>query len=152
MVSCPEVHKECIALMFLKIQNTPKHTVSGKGALLANAAVSATCIHAPYEETDEWLAIAADTPPPSPMQLWDFELSTVKPVVTHKTGGVRLSCLLFSPSSPVVVCGGDDGVVTVLRTHNIDREYDSVGEQLSRLDETIRANVMKQQPGQMSAN
>ena len=84
---------------------------------------------------------------PPRVQLWDFELSTVKPVVTHKAG-VRLSCLLFSTNSPVVVCGGDNGVISVFRTHNIEREYDTAEEQLGRLDETIRANVMKRQPGQ----
>ncbi len=76
-------------------------------------------------------------------QIWDFELSTVKPVITHKTG-TRLSCLLFSTNSPVVVCGGESGSISVFRTHNIEREYDTIDEQLSRLDETIRANVMKQ--------
>ena len=40
---------------------------------------------------------------------------------------------------------------SVFRTYNIEREYDTMEEQLSRLDETIRANVMKQQPGQMTA-
>ncbi|GAX75644.1 hypothetical protein CEUSTIGMA_g3088.t1 [Chlamydomonas eustigma] len=84
------------------------------------------------------------------LELWDFELSTVKPVVTHKAG-MRLSCLLFSTNSPVVVCGGENGAISVFRTHNIEREYDTLDEQLSRLDETIRANVMKQQPGQMHA-
>ena len=40
------------------------------------------------------------------------------------------------------------GVISVFRTHNIEREYDTTEEQLGRLDETIRANVMKRQPGQ----
>ena len=79
-------------------------------------------------------------------QLWDFELSTVKPVVTHKAGG-SLSCLLFSTNSPVVVCGGETGTISVFRTHNIEREYDTLEEQQGRLDEVIRANVMRRQPG-----
>lgn len=33
--------------------------------------------------------------------------------------------------------------------YNIDREYDTADEQLSRLDACIRANVMKAQPGAM---
>ena len=44
------------------------------------------------------------------LEIWDFELSTVKPVLTHKSG-IPLSCLLFSTNSPVVVCGGEDGKV-----------------------------------------
>jgi hypothetical protein len=36
----------------------------------------------------------------------------------------------------------------VLRTHNIEREYDSVEEQVYRLDETIDdANAIKQKAG-----
>ncbi|KAG1657267.1 hypothetical protein FOA52_010838, partial [Chlamydomonas sp. UWO 241] len=81
------------------------------------------------------------------LELWDVELSTVKPVVTFKAG-VQLSCLLFAANSPVVVCGGEGGSVQVLRTHNIDREYDTAEEQVYRLDETIRANVMKQKAGE----
>ena len=74
----------------------------------------------------------------------------MKPVVTHKAG-IRLSCLLFATNSPVVVCGGDNGTISVFRTHNIEREYDTPEEQLGRLDEVIRANVMKRQPGTTSA-
>ncbi len=33
------------------------------------------------------------------------------------------------------------------RLYNVDREYDTPEEQLSRLDDVIRANVMKTQPG-----
>lgn len=76
------------------------------------------------------------------LEIWDFELSTVKPVLTHKAG-VSLSCLLFSTNSPVVVCGSENGTVSVFRTFNIDREYDTKEEQLERLDQVIRDNVMK---------
>lgn len=37
--------------------------------------------------------------------------------------------------------------VLYCRLHNINREYDTTEEQLSRLDAVIRANVMKAQPG-----
>ena len=76
------------------------------------------------------------------LQIWNFELSTVKPVVTHKAN-MKLSCLLFSPTSPVVVCGGENGSVSVFRLFNIDQEYDSLDEQLGRLEEVIKQNVMK---------
>jgi hypothetical protein len=46
--------------------------------------------------------------------MWDFDLSTVKPVVTYKAG-VGLTCMLFSPNSPVAVCGTLDGKVQVHR-------------------------------------
>ncbi|KAF5827261.1 WD40-repeat-containing domain protein [Dunaliella salina] len=80
------------------------------------------------------------------LEIWDFDLSTVKPVVTHKAG-VKLSCLLFSPTCPVVVCGSESGRVSVFRLFNVDREYDLPEDQLSRLEEVIRTNVMKAQPG-----
>jgi hypothetical protein len=48
------------------------------------------------------------------VQIWDFDLSTVKPVATHKAG-VKLTCLLFSPNSPIVVCGAADGRVSLFR-------------------------------------
>ncbi|KAJ9517697.1 hypothetical protein QJQ45_003985 [Haematococcus lacustris] len=80
------------------------------------------------------------------LQIWDFDLSTVKPVATQKTGQ-KLSCLLFATNSPVVVCGSETGQVSLFRLYNVDREYDTAEEQLSRLEEVIRANVMKAQPG-----
>lgn len=64
----------------------------------------------------------------------------------HSKCPVKQSCLLFSPSSPVVVCGGEDGRVRVYRLVNVDREYDSREEQVERLDETLRANAMKAAP------
>jgi hypothetical protein len=51
--------------------------------------------------------------PPVP-QIWDFALSTVKPVMHQKTGA-KLSTLLFAPKHPVVVCGGEDGSVKAYR-------------------------------------
>lgn len=45
----------------------------------------------------------------------------MKPVVTHKAG-VALSCLLFSKHSPVVVCGGEDGVVRCVSVLTTARE------------------------------
>ncbi|GIL70976.1 hypothetical protein Vretimale_4066 [Volvox reticuliferus] len=78
------------------------------------------------------------------LEIWDFSLSTVKPVMHQKTT-MKLSCLLFAPSYPVVVCGGEDGAVKAYRIFNVSHEYDTLQEQLERLDECIRANVMKSQ-------
>lgn len=36
---------------------------------------------------------------------------------------------------------------SLCRLYNVDREYDLPEDQLSRLDEVIRTNVMKAQPG-----
>ena len=78
-----------------------------------------------------------------PPQIWDFALSTVKPVMHAKASESRLSCLLFSPTCPVVVCGGEDGAVKAYRLTNVAREYETHEEQEERLELTIRANVMK---------
>ncbi|GFR43755.1 hypothetical protein Agub_g4867 [Astrephomene gubernaculifera] len=78
------------------------------------------------------------------LEIWDFSLSTVKPVMHQKTP-MKLSCLLFAPSYPVVVCGGEDGAVKAYRLFNVSHEYDTPQEQLERLDDCIRANVMKSQ-------
>lgn len=59
-------------------------------------------------------------PKPTPpftlsLQMWDIDLSTVKPVVTHKQLGVALTCLCFAANGPVVVAGSADGKVAVFR-------------------------------------
>lgn len=77
------------------------------------------------------------------LEIWDFALSTVKPVMHAKASEARLSCLLFSPTCPVVVCGGEDGAVKAYRLTNVAREYETREEQEERLELTIRANVMK---------
>ncbi|KAG2499039.1 hypothetical protein HYH03_003224 [Edaphochlamys debaryana] len=78
------------------------------------------------------------------LEIWDFSLSTVKPVM-HQRSPMKLSCMLFAPSFPVVVCGGEDGTVKAYRLFNVSHEYDTPQEHLERLDDTIRANVMKSQ-------
>ena len=58
------------------------------------------------------------------LEIWDVNESILKPQVTHSfasTGvGVSLSKLLFSQTAPVVVCGGSDGAVHVLRHRGLD--------------------------------
>ncbi|KAG2453598.1 hypothetical protein HYH02_001816 [Chlamydomonas schloesseri] len=81
------------------------------------------------------------------LEIWDFALSTVKPVMHQKTPA-KLSCMLFAPNYPVVVCGGEDGTVKAYRLFNVSHEYDTLEEQLGRLDSVIKANVMKKETGQ----
>ena len=49
------------------------------------------------------------------LQIWDMSVSTLKPVLTQNLQGQKLSCLLFSKASPVVVCGSNTGEVGVYR-------------------------------------
>lgn len=65
----------------------------------------------------------------------------------HSKCPAKQACVVFSPNSPVVVCGGEDGGVRVYRLFNVDREYDMLDEQLERLEDTLRANAMKAAPG-----
>ncbi|GMH39829.1 hypothetical protein BSKO_07733 [Bryopsis sp. KO-2023] len=79
------------------------------------------------------------------LEIWDISLSTMKPVAHHVKAGAKLSCLLFSEKSPIVVCGSDNGVVGVYRMFNIERREDSFTQHAERLDEVMRMNVMKAQ-------
>lgn len=79
------------------------------------------------------------------MQIWDISLSTMKPIAHHMQPGAKQSCLLFSDKSPIVVCGGDKGVIGVYRLFNIERREDSSTQQAQRLEEVMRMNVMKVQ-------
>jgi dynein intermediate chain 4, axonemal len=82
--------------------------------------------------------------------VWDFAESTLKPVAMHHHEGSKLSCVLFSPTSPVVMCGGDDGAVSVHRIHYTGGQVPGRSEQLRLMDEALRANVMKTEPNQMA--
>lgn len=66
----------------------------------------------------------------------------------HQKTPAKLSCMLFAPNYPVVVCGGEDGTVKAYRLYNVSHEYDTLEEQLGRLDAVIKANVMKKETGQ----
>ncbi|EOD25634.1 hypothetical protein EMIHUDRAFT_115368 [Emiliania huxleyi CCMP1516] len=47
------------------------------------------------------------------LDIWDLAQSTISPIHTDQLDGTRLSCVSFAPSSPVLVAGGDNGVVGV---------------------------------------
>lgn len=74
-------------------------------------------------------------------------MSTMKPIAHVVKPMSKLSCLLFSEKSPIVVCGSDKGDIGVYRLHNVDRRNDSAPTQSQRLDEVMRTNVIKAQAG-----
>ena len=47
------------------------------------------------------------------LQLWDIEQSVLKPRASATRYGLKLTALRFSPASPVLACGADDGSVVV---------------------------------------
>ena len=49
------------------------------------------------------------------LDVWDLSVSTLKPVLSTSASDKKLSCVLFSQTSPVVVAGGCDGRVGVYR-------------------------------------
>lgn len=82
-------------------------------------------------------------------EIWDISVSTMKPVAAKRpAGSAKQNCLLFSDTSPVVVCGGASGSVSVYRLFNCTREDETRDEQRKRLDDAITANIVKTAPGE----
>jgi len=82
------------------------------------------------------------------LQLWDLAVSTLKPVAVHSTGlGVSLNSVAFSSEHPILICGGANGEIAVLKLCDMEhvdevegRDKDSEAE---RLDTVVMKNVMK---------
>eukprot|EP00927_Polykrikos_kofoidii_P025301 TRINITY_DN22760_c0_g2_i1.p1 TRINITY_DN22760_c0_g2~~TRINITY_DN22760_c0_g2_i1.p1 ORF type:complete len:875 (-),score=158.77 TRINITY_DN22760_c0_g2_i1:75-2699(-) len=75
------------------------------------------------------------------VELWDLSEKPLDPIVTHyprahKTK-LRRTCIRFSPNSPVLVAGDDQGSVDVMRMYNTNQSYYSVQEQQERLNAVI---------------
>jgi WD40 repeat protein len=74
------------------------------------------------------------------VELWDLSKKPLDPIVVHfpgegdKTKGRRKrTCVRFSPNSPVLIAGDDQGSVDVMRMYNTDVQYYSDQEQQERL-------------------
>ncbi|KAK3288194.1 hypothetical protein CYMTET_4329 [Cymbomonas tetramitiformis] len=76
------------------------------------------------------------------LEVWDLSVSTLKPILAHTLEENKLSCLLFSEASPIVVCGGSNGSVSVFRLVGVDRPDDTSEEQLRRLEDAMSSNIM----------
>ena len=80
------------------------------------------------------------------IEIWDLAASTLKPIAQHTCEGRMFSCMLFSEESPVVVAGGSNGGVEVLRLLDVDLADDLEAfstVQTRRLDDAMRANIVK---------
>lgn len=77
------------------------------------------------------------------IEIWDLAASTLKPIAQHACDGRTFSCMLFSEESPVVVAGGSNGGVQVLRLLDVDLHDDLEVVQTKRLDDAMRANIVK---------
>ncbi len=80
------------------------------------------------------------------VEIWDMATSTLHPVAQHGFEGQKLSCMLFSQESPVVVAGSSAGGVAVLRLIDglaAEQEPDA---QVKRLEDAMRANIVSTQP------
>mmetsp|Transcript_24966 Transcript_24966/g.81789 ORF Transcript_24966/g.81789 Transcript_24966/m.81789 type:complete len:774 (+) Transcript_24966:69-2390(+) len=73
------------------------------------------------------------------VEVWDISTNTLKPVLSQTTDA-KLSCLLFSEASPVLVCGGDTGSVHVYRLVGVDKSEDTAETQAARLEEAMSSN------------
>jgi len=77
------------------------------------------------------------------IEIWDLAASTLKPIAQHTCEGRMFSCMLFSEESPVVVAGGSNGGIQVLRLLDVDLADDLEAVQTRRLDDAMRANIVK---------
>lgn len=71
------------------------------------------------------------------VEVWDLSKKPLDPIVVHYPQGAvgkrRRTCVRFSPNSPVLVAGDDQGSVDVMRMYNTDVQYYSDQEQQERL-------------------
>lgn len=80
---------------------------------------------------------------PAISQVWDLGASVVAPVAEVDVPNTQLCCLRFSHRSPIAVCGTTTGAVLVVKLLGLDMSNLSVKEQEERLDQALRANVIK---------
>lgn len=79
------------------------------------------------------------------MELWDLNLSVMKPVVAHTLAPddeSLLSCMMFSEETPLILLGGSTGVVYVIRFDGLLREATDEAE-LKKLKDTLTASVTR---------
>lgn len=72
------------------------------------------------------------------VELWDLSEKPLDPIVVHYPRNLqfkrRRTCVRFSPNSPVLISGDDQGSVDVMRMYNTDVQYYSDQEQQDRLN------------------
>lgn len=72
------------------------------------------------------------------IELWDLSEKPLDPIVVHYPQASqpqrRRTCVRFSPNSPVLVAGDDQGSVDVMRMYNTNQSYYSDQEQQERLN------------------
>merc|ERR1719213_476971 len=71
------------------------------------------------------------------VELWDLSKRPLDQIVVHfprnLQGRRKRTCVRFSPNSPVLIAGDDQGSVDVMRMYNTDVQYYSDIEQQERL-------------------
>lgn len=72
------------------------------------------------------------------VELWDLSEKPLDPIVVHYPRDLqfqrRRTCVRFSPNSPVLIAGDDNGSVDVMRMYNTDTQLYSDEEQQDRLN------------------
>jgi WD40 repeat protein len=75
------------------------------------------------------------------VELWDLAEKPLDPIVVHYPRAHeprrRRTCVRFSPNSPVLVAGDDQGSVDVMRMYNTNQSYYSEQEQQERLNSVM---------------
>lgn len=58
------------------------------------------------------------------VELWDMNLSTLKPRIFRYSDNVRYNCLIFAPNSSSMLVGNDKGQVEILKPKNLFKKND----------------------------
>ncbi|KAL3678259.1 hypothetical protein R1sor_021215 [Riccia sorocarpa] len=74
------------------------------------------------------------------LEIWDMAISVMKPTVIHNVEGSKLSCLMFGDDVPVVLTGGSNGAVSVLRLDGFEKVDNDIKQQ-KKFKEALALNV-----------
>ncbi|CAM6095149.1 unnamed protein product [Calypogeia fissa] len=74
------------------------------------------------------------------LEIWDMAISVMKPTIIHKVENSRLSCLMFAEELPVVLTGGSNGAVTVLRLDGFEK-VESEAKQVKLFRDALALNI-----------
>lgn len=90
--------------------------------------------------------VFADVTDSGAVEVWDMAISTLRPVVgfAHPEGDEhKFISLLFSDNDPILVAATSNGSVCVFRHEGLLRKDQMQQQQVARLEETIKSNLLQ---------
>ncbi|CAM6013417.1 unnamed protein product [Sphagnum balticum] len=76
------------------------------------------------------------------LEVWDMQISVMKPIVVYYIENCVFSCLLFALETPILLLGGNTGSINVLRMEGFERNEDENVE-IKKLKDALVANVTR---------